>query len=316
MDNTNSIIQVTGGTFHGFDPSNGQTENPNDNFVATGYKVTKNEETGVYTVVEIPVSELPLWSDYADQNGVAIDETNKTVAINTAEGLAWFANSVSDVARGNQGPASETSYQIFKSFYKYTVSIEKDIDLGGKRWVPIYMWLNGGAYELTIDGKGHAIKNMKTWGSDAGFIKQTASLRLTIKDLTFDSSVLTGGGDRIGVVIGQMYGGITLNNVDVKNAIIGNGSSSRIGALIGQICNEGDPLYLNIDGCDVIGCTINGNANIGGMVGNTITAITATNCTIKNCDITGSTNVGKFANTVNSYNGVTIENVTVNTPNT
>lgn len=49
-----TTIKATGGQFYKFDPSNGQTENPADNFVAEGYKVTSEAQTNGdvwYTVV-------------------------------------------------------------------------------------------------------------------------------------------------------------------------------------------------------------------------------------------------------------------------
>ena len=45
---TASIV-VKGGKFHGFDPSNAETEGPGTNFVAPGYKVV--EEAGIFTVI-------------------------------------------------------------------------------------------------------------------------------------------------------------------------------------------------------------------------------------------------------------------------
>ena len=48
-DRATASIVVKGGKFHGFDPSNCETEGPNTNFVAPGYKVV--EEDGVFIVM-------------------------------------------------------------------------------------------------------------------------------------------------------------------------------------------------------------------------------------------------------------------------
>ena len=48
-DRATANIVVKGGKFHGFDPSNCETEGPNTNFVAEGYKVV--EENGVFIVM-------------------------------------------------------------------------------------------------------------------------------------------------------------------------------------------------------------------------------------------------------------------------
>ena len=54
QDGTGSTITVTGGTFRDFDPSNPQTENPNESFVAEGYTVVSEIRDGHtwYTVIK------------------------------------------------------------------------------------------------------------------------------------------------------------------------------------------------------------------------------------------------------------------------
>ena len=44
-----ATIQVSGGTFKGFDPSNGHTENPEDNFLAPGYGVKQDGDNYIVT---------------------------------------------------------------------------------------------------------------------------------------------------------------------------------------------------------------------------------------------------------------------------
>ena len=51
-DNTDSIISVTGGTFINFNPANSDTENPEQNFVANGYKSVQIEGTNNYKVIK------------------------------------------------------------------------------------------------------------------------------------------------------------------------------------------------------------------------------------------------------------------------
>ena len=51
QDNENATFYVTGGTFVNYDPSNSDTENPTDNFVASGYTVVESE--GTYIVVPL-----------------------------------------------------------------------------------------------------------------------------------------------------------------------------------------------------------------------------------------------------------------------
>lgn len=52
-DNLDSIISVSGGTFVNYDPSNSETENPAQNFVANGYKSVQIEGTNNFKVIEV-----------------------------------------------------------------------------------------------------------------------------------------------------------------------------------------------------------------------------------------------------------------------
>lgn len=52
-DFSDSVISVTGGTFINYDPANSATENPEQNFVANGYKSVQIEGTNNYKVEAI-----------------------------------------------------------------------------------------------------------------------------------------------------------------------------------------------------------------------------------------------------------------------
>lgn len=52
-DNSDSTISVTGGTFINYDPSNSETENPAENFVANGYKSVQIKGTNNYKVIPV-----------------------------------------------------------------------------------------------------------------------------------------------------------------------------------------------------------------------------------------------------------------------
>lgn len=51
-DNSDSVISVTGGIFVNYDPSNSETEDPTQNFVANGYKSVQIDGTNNYKVVK------------------------------------------------------------------------------------------------------------------------------------------------------------------------------------------------------------------------------------------------------------------------
>lgn len=51
-DFSDSVIQVTGGTFINYNPANSQTEDPEQNFVANGYKAIQIDGTNNYKVIK------------------------------------------------------------------------------------------------------------------------------------------------------------------------------------------------------------------------------------------------------------------------
>jgi hypothetical protein len=52
-DGSDSKIEVLGGTFINYDPSNSNTENPTQNFVANGYESVRIGNSNNYQVVKI-----------------------------------------------------------------------------------------------------------------------------------------------------------------------------------------------------------------------------------------------------------------------
>ena len=52
-DGSDSKVSVTGGTFINYNPSNSKTENPNQDFVANGYKAVRIEGTENYQVIKV-----------------------------------------------------------------------------------------------------------------------------------------------------------------------------------------------------------------------------------------------------------------------
>lgn len=52
-DNSDSVISVTGGIFVNYNPANSETENPEQNFVANGYKAVQIDGTNNYKVVKV-----------------------------------------------------------------------------------------------------------------------------------------------------------------------------------------------------------------------------------------------------------------------
>lgn len=66
LDNDNSVILVTGGTFVGYNPADSKTEPTKANFVSAGYKITENN--GSYTVATPDKKDVALIGTVAYQN--------------------------------------------------------------------------------------------------------------------------------------------------------------------------------------------------------------------------------------------------------
>ncbi len=254
--------------------------------------------------------------DY-DQN-----DTDKTVTIDSAEGLVWWAKLVNDGI----------------SFAGYTISITKDIDLSTYYWTPIcannvsnngVTISNSGVLDnCIIDGNGYRIIGLTTQigvrepkagsvpgdGQNcyyyAGFIG-TSNCNITMNDLTFDKAsvaitqprnkVETNGTSSIAVIVGAQTGNanLTLNRVTVTNSDVMamQKSSAFIGNLMGgklvvnecEISNSTFSAYFMV--APIIGYGSYKSVDINGGIclnNNTIEAIEMPNASYAVDHVTGA----------------------------
>ncbi len=207
--------------------------------------------------------------------GALINPDSTTAVIMDAASLRDFA------AKYNAG-----EYRNVKE-----VRLAADINLAGEAWTPIDAWEPENSAPLTINGDGHTISNMTVTGeSNSGFIGSNAR-DITIKNLTFENASVITSGSFAGVVIGYQYGDVTLDNVDVKNSVVGSTAEKgiRIGGLVGfSALNDG--ATLTVKNCDVTNTSVTGFHNVAGLIGTltnystntdkwTLTDNTVTNCT-------------------------------------
>jgi hypothetical protein len=182
------------------------------------------------------------------------------------------------------------------AYYK----LQKDIDLRGIRWTPIGN--NNVPFTGTLDGNGHAIKNlsMNRLGLDLNGLFGSIS-NATIKNLNL-SNVNIIGGKHIGAISGNVTGISTIDNCSADGVIttsINGISDSYIGGLVGQA----NSLNISNSNSSVV---ITGSGNrIGGLVGELTGNITNSyatgNITSKSGDCTGGI-VGVLAgNITGSY---------------
>lgn len=185
---------------------------------------------------------------------------SRIVRIETADDLAALAANVND---GN-------------TYEGVTVLLEKDIDLAGRKWIPIGIYTRSSGslvirpFKGTFDGQNHTISNMKT--SD-----------------TYDS-------DTMEIVaapalFGATDDGAVIKNLTVKNALVwSNAQYGYASAVVGSHSSG----TLTISGVSVEDSTICAGRYVGGFVGiaNRVTAEGATNrgnvvfidCAMKNID--------------------------------
>lgn len=204
------------------------------------------------------------WNDQVTKapESYSVDDSTKTVSIDSAEALVWWAKQV------NGGT----------SFADYTVNITADLDLSAHYWTPIctgmVSYAGNGEYSIannttlegtTINGNGYKITGLATQTGvrgpnqdskpgdgqncyyDAAFIGYS-SCNVTVENLTFDGAriaisepfnevVNTYGSSMLAVVVGAQSGGsLTLTDVTVNNAdvLAMQKASAFVGNLLGN----------------------------------------------------------------------------------
>ena len=145
-----------------------------------------------------------------------INETAKTVVVNSADQLAGLANLVNT---GN------------KSLSGYTVTLNTDIDLGNKPWTPIgngSRGLEGGSsFSGVFDGNGHTIRNINVTEDRDNY---GAGLFSVVNGGTVKNITVEGGSikafDYGAAVVGIMLGESTVENCHARNVEISSGDAA------------------------------------------------------------------------------------------
>lgn len=252
---------ITGGTFSS-DPSA---------YIADGCIVALNSES------KYVVTKHDLWKDYAADNyETAVDDTNKTIIISSAEELALFANEVNNSGKANH-------------YSGFTVKLAADINLNGKLWTPIGQ-TGSGQFAGTFDGQNHTISNMYINNIDESGNCSTGLFgwlnNATVKNLTIDGSNVAGH-HYVGVIAGYIE---TENSViescHVKNATVSctavnsDANGDKCGGIVGYAGNTG----TSVKNCTVSDSTISAGRDAGQVVGAAksvnVSSCSATNVTV------------------------------------
>lgn len=241
---------------------------PNDSDNSSVVVVNDDDQISWYKAQNTAYDKLETyWENavVAEPEGYSQNDADKTVTIDSAEDLVWWAKLVNDGT----------------SFAGYIISITEDIDLSAHYWTPIcannvtnngITTSNSGILNnCTFNGNSHRIIGLTTQtgirdpkagsvtgdGQNcyyyAGFIG-TSDCNITMNDLTFDrasvaiteprSKVETNGTSSIAVILGAQSGNgnLTLNHVNVtdSSAMGMQKVSAFIGNLMGGklIANE------------------------------------------------------------------------------
>ena len=268
-DNAIAKLVISGGTFN---------IKPDAKFITDGYEVVEND--GWY----MP-QRYYMWEGYVATQFSNIDETTKTININSAEELALFAKEVNN---GN-------------NYSGWTISLANDIDLSGKRWTPIGK--SEKPFSGKFDGQSYTISNLEilTPGvCDVGLFGLTTNG--SIMNVTIENAKVKGYLD-VGVVSGTPYTS-SYSNITVKGDIFVDGYA-YVGGMFGKnLYANADTLTIEAnEGSYVRANSENFRTYVGGIVGfmgegsqkvsNVVTNIDVYGST---CDVGGVTGIAHYNN--------------------
>jgi hypothetical protein len=310
------LIEVTGGRFYKYNPSEGYSENPAMDFCGAGYWGV--EDGDWYNVV--PKKNIDLFVDHAEvytaegllqwayivENG-PISAFESLVGFDAATfnkkayGLEIMTNIV--MPANTIAPMGET-YVFTDEDITFTNGVPS-----GSNWAPVCNAIAAleDGYTGWVDGCGKTISGLivNTTSNYAGFIGFMFD-GVFVKDLTFRDAYVKGA-KYVGVVAGRAQDATTIENVRVVNSTVsGTGTVgglvgynySRVGGAQGQGYAEGPAIVRNCV-TDVNTKVVGTSTNIGGIVGNNYGA------TIINChnyaDVTGKSSVGGIVGYTRDY---------------
>lgn len=246
----NGSVTVLGGTVttaqHAFAIYSGA----NSKVLAVGVNVT-NTSNGAYQSKAV----------YGEGKLGNITVATALTTISSAQELVDFANAVN--LNG-------------KTFAGEAVMLTADINLGGIAWEPIGQ-TGATQFHGVFDGQGHTIRNMTVNNASvdancaSGLFGWIESANAVVRNVTVaDASVA--GHHNVGAIAG--WANCTIENCTVVDSTItathanDDADGDKVGGILGY---SNDAKMLNNK---VANCTINGNRDVGGIVGATTAATT------------------------------------------
>ena len=274
--NGTAKINVTGGTFVGFNPEDNAAENPQVNFVADGYQVFDNFD-GTYTVaVEMP--------DYVVNGNV--------YEVYTANGLAKWAYAVNNIdnttglklMRSITLPAKEIVADAANETYTFTgadITVTGDVP-SGSNWIPVGMLQNGNPfYKGIIDGNGKTITGLRInstttytalvaiadGGSGDDDAANTNMEAVALKSVNLNDAVIYSTAGNTGGIVGYARNISTLSDCHIYNSTI-TGGGSETGGIAGRIYTRKWDVNSVMSDCTTdANSRVIGDSSVGGIVG-------------------------------------------------
>lgn len=240
------------------------------------------ENAAAGTVITLPENTFKVygmnfggWSDetktYASGASYTMPEGNVTFKAVWVQDQ-WDGQAVVEPAKDENGyyqisTGAELAYFRDTNSSNWKAKLMCDIGMGGHDFAPI----NQAGAEF--DGCGHTIQGLNVVGDAYVGLFRAISSNCEIKNLTIENAVVKASGDkaRVGILVGDVYGSLTVENCYVSGTIETADGTNKIesaGGLIGNV-REYSNYSVNIKSCyadaKIKGTTDKGFA--GGLVG-------------------------------------------------
>ena len=199
-----------------------------------------------------------------------------TYTVYTVAGLQKWSEAVSESEKTNLTLGADILLPT------HNISVDENGRPSGSNWKTVPSF-NG-----TIDGCGHSIVNLRTYGSDASFI-DFGETSAVIKNLTFLTPVVYQSSTYLGVIAGR-FNGTLIENCHVVGGSV-TGDNNDVGGLVGGIRSKYVKIFASTNSAKVKGERwvggIAGYGNVGGSFGPAIVACVNTGVVSGNSQVAG-----------------------------
>ena len=259
-------IVITGGTFYGNDPKNGD-DNLGGTFLAPDYKSVETS-AGVWTVSKMTWDEYPEDASVVPSGLVIQEYTNGdfnsngntgTITIKDKDALLYFAYKLNPAAAHEACLKDHSHWNHTCIWYGGAdarhIVLDADIDLENITLENGF----GNMKDFDFDGQGHKISNVTINYTGTGNTGLFVGGNRGISDLVVENvNVIAPKGTENAVGIVSSDANADITNVTVRNSSVTGGKYT--GAIVGYN-------YGSVTNCKVENCTVSGRYKVGGIIG-------------------------------------------------